>query len=100
MTAAPELNPEAAATSIPTDTASIPLPTADVPLRRPNLDGRAVRTTVLWEVRTRLVLDGQVETWLYRREPAACKHAARLRAQGYPVRVARATVVGWSVVSR
>lgn len=71
---------------------------AQAPLRRPTLAGRHVRTTVLFEVRTKLVVDGQVETWLYRRERAARAHAARLRAQGWPVAVARAAVVGWSVV--
>jgi hypothetical protein len=74
------------------------LPAALIPLRRPTLNGRNVRTAVLWEVRTKLVVDGQVETWLYRREPAARAHAARLRGQGWPVKVARAAVTGWSVV--
>ncbi len=101
MTAGPETEAPEPDQSIPTDySASLTLPIADVPLRRPTLDGRQVRTRVLWEVRTRLLVDGQVVTWLYRREPTARAHAARLRAQGWPVRVAVATVSGWSVVGR
>ncbi len=106
MTAGPETEAPEPDQSIPTDDASVSpatdtaldIPLADVPLRRPTLDGRQVRARVLWEVRTKLVVDGQVTTWLYRREPAARAHAARLRAQGWPVRVAVATVTGWSMV--
>lgn len=101
MTAGPATEVTEPAQSIPTDySASLTLPLADVPLRRPTLDGRQVHATRIYEVRTKLVVDGQVVTWLYRREPAARAHAARLRAQGWPVRVAVATVTGWSVVGQ
>jgi len=72
------------------------LPVADVPVRRPTLAGRKVRARTIYEVRTRFVVDGEVETYIYRRENAALAHAARLRAQGWPVLVT-AGVVTWQV---
>lgn len=101
MTAGPEHSPEPAAETIATASDSVPpvadtLPLADVPERRPTLDGRKVRARTVYEVRTRFVVDGEVETYIYRRENAALAHAARLRAQGWPVLVT-AGVVTWRV---
>lgn len=100
MSSGPEVTPEAAE-SIATDPASIApaadtSPLADVPEHRPTLDGRKVRARTVYEVRTRFVADGEVETYIYRRENAALAHAARLRAQGWPVLVT-AGVVTWRV---
>lgn len=99
MTAGPEHSPEPAAESIATDPASVAptadIPSADVPNRStPTLDGRWVRARSVWEVRTRLLVDGETETRLFRREGAAMGYAARLRAQGYPVAVSRG-VITW-----
>lgn len=100
MSAAPEFeNPEAAAASIATDTDTVTptadtLPVVDVPLRVPTLEGRWVRARTVWEVRTRLLVDGETETRLFRREGAAHGYAARLRAQGYPVAISRG-VISW-----
>jgi len=94
----PEFTPEPAAESIATDPASVTpsahetLPVADVPFRVPTLEGRWVRARTVYEVRTRTQVDGETETVLYRREGAAFGHAARLRAQGYPVAISRGTI--------
>ncbi len=98
MTAGPEVTPEPAAESIATDPTSVApdaantLPVADVPFRVPTLEGRWVRARTVYEVRTRTQVDGETETVLYRREGAAFGHAARLRAQGYPVAISRGTI--------
>jgi len=100
VTTAPEDFTPEAATSMPTDAdsvspeAALELPVVDVPERRPTptLDGRWVRARTVYEVRTRTQVDGEVETVLYRREGAALGHAARLRAQGYPVAVSVGTI--------
>lgn len=101
MTAGPEHSPEPAAETMPPVSDSVPpvadtLPLADVPERRPTLDGRKIRARTVYEVRTRFVVDGEVETYIYRRESAALAHAARLRAQGWPVLVT-AGAVTWQV---
>lgn len=98
MTTGPEHSPEPATSSIATDPASMTptadstIPDADVPFRVPTLEGRWVRARQVWEVRTKLTPDGETETWLYRREGTALGHAARLRAQGYPVAVSRGAI--------
>ena len=98
MTAGPEFTPEPATESVPTDSASVSpndipeLPIADVPERRPTLEGRWVRARTVYEVRTKLIPDGETETWLYRREITALGHAARLRSQGYPVAISVGTI--------
>ena len=98
MTTGPEVTPEPAVESIATDPVSVTpstdetLPLADVPVRVPTLDGRWVRARTVYEVRTRTQVDGETETVLYRREGAAFGHAARLRAQGYPVAISRGTI--------
>ncbi len=98
MTTGPEHSPEPAVESIATDPASVTptadttIPVADVPLRAPTLDGRWVRARTVYEVRTRFLVDGETETWLFRREGAALGYAARLRAQGFPVAISRGTI--------
>ncbi len=100
MTTGPEFAPEPAVESIATDTTSLApdadntLAVADVPFRVPTLEGRWVRARQVWEVRTKPVADGEVETTLWRREGAALRQAARLRAEGFPVAVSHG-VVTW-----
>jgi len=100
MTAGPEVTPEPAVESIATDPTSVTpstdetLPLADVPVRVPTLEGRWVRARQVWEVRTKPVADGEVETTLWRREGGALRQAARLRAEGFPVAVSHG-VVTW-----
>jgi len=97
VTAGPATEVTEPAQSIPTDSCSVALPIADVPFRRPTL-GRAFRCRRVLEVRWRLAVDQEVETALFRREPAAHRLAGRLRAQGVPVVVAEAAVSGWAVI--
>ena len=105
--AAPDPSPETAAESIATDSTmlapaadTMATPTGITPdestaRRRPALDGRSVRARQIIEVRTKFLPDGQVDTYLYRREPAALAHAGRLRSQGYPVELSYG-VITWT----
>jgi hypothetical protein len=100
MSTGPETEvPEPAESLLPgADEASVTLPIADGPVRRPRLDGRAVRSRKVIEVRWRVAADAEVESALLRREPAAFRLAGRLRAQGYPVTVAVGAISSWSVI--
>ncbi len=97
MRAAAPRHPGTAATSSP-DTSSLTPDGAAVLAPQDHRPRAAVRSRKVAEVRWHGA-DGAVESVLYRRLPAALRHAARLREQGWPVVVAVAYVTVWTVVA-